>query len=436
MKKQAISLAVAATVGMGTVIGGFAIQTEAASISSLKEQQNKIQSQRSDVHSNIKESTEKLSEIKNQQTNVKNEIQSLDKEISETTKQIEEKTAKIATTKDEITKLQAKIEELKDRIEKRNILLKERVRSYQENGLGINYLDVLLGSTSFSDFIERASAVATFMQADQDILKQHEADKNELEATQLQVKKELASLEKMVAELESMKKQLNAKRAEKDQLMAQLVQQEEEEHSHMMDLKEQEKLLAIQEAAIQKAIKQEQERQAKAAAAAAAAKSRTTQSSTIASSGNAPKVSSGGGSGSAPNVSSGVWTQPATGYVSSGFGYRSAGRHDGVDIANGASVPILAAADGVVIRAYYSTTYGNCIFLSHSINGQVYTTVYAHMSSLAVGSGATVKKGQKIGTMGNTGRSRGQHLHFELHKGPWTPDKRNAINPVGIVPLP
>ena len=98
---------------------------------------------------------------------------------------------------------------------------------------------------------------------------------------------------------------------------------------------------------------------------------------------------------------------------------------------------ILAAADGVVIRSYTSSSYGEVVFIAHSIDGQTYTTVYAHMKSGSrkVSAGQVVSKGQRIGTMGNTGDSQGQHLHFELHKGEWNQAKSNAINPVGIVPL-
>lgn len=106
-----------------------------------------------------------------------------------------------------------------------------------------------------------------------------------------------------------------------------------------------------------------------------------------------------------------------------------------MDIAASGIVPIYAAADGVVIRSYYSTSYGNAVFISHSINGQIYTTVYAHMRNREVSEGQVVSKGQQIGLMGNTGRSYGQHLHFELHRGEWNLSKTNAINPVGIVPL-
>jgi murein DD-endopeptidase MepM/ murein hydrolase activator NlpD len=111
--------------------------------------------------------------------------------------------------------------------------------------------------------------------------------------------------------------------------------------------------------------------------------------------------------------------------------------HYGVDIANSAAgVPIWAAADGVVIQSYYSSSYGNVVFIAHSVNGQTYTTVSAHMETRYVSSGAVVKKGQTIGIMGNTGDSSGKHLHFELHRGEWNGSKSNAINPVGIVPMP
>ena len=435
MRKTVMSLAVTATVGFGTIFGGTSVITEAASISSLKGEQNKIQEQRSGINSTINQKNNQISDLQNQQADVKSEITRIDYAITDSTNKIKEKTAKLESTKAEIMKLQGQMEVIKDRIEKRNVLLKDRARSYQETGGMVNYIDVLMGSENFSDFVDRANAVVTIMQADQAILKEHEADKQELETKQNEVKTNLASLEKMVSDLQTLNQQLSAQKAEKDKLLASLKEQENEAHEGVMDLQEQDALLAAQQAAIQKAISMEQEAQARAAAEAAAAeaaKRKAASSSNTSSSSSSSQVSSG----ATPGVSSGYWTQPAVGYLSSGFGVRGSERHAGVDIANRAAVPIVAAADGVVIRSYLSSTYGNCIFVSHSINGQVYTTVYAHMTTRMVGSGAVVKKGQQIGVMGNTGASHGQHLHFELHKGPWTQDKRFAINPVGIVPLP
>lgn len=426
MKKLVITIAVAATVGLGTIFGGVSVTTEAASISSLKGEQNKIHDKRSNLKSDINQANDKINSLKGQQADVKSEMKRLDFAIEDTITKIDDKSEKIKETKAEVAKLQAETKVIIERIKKRSVLLKDRARSYQENGGMVNYLDVLMGSTSFSDFIDRANAVATIMQADQDIIKQHEADKEELAQKQAKVEKNLSSLQTMLADLKNMNQQLNQQKKEKDKLLASLKDQEEEVHEGMMELQEEEQLLAAQEAAIQKAIQMEKEAQARAAQEAKRIRS------TNSNNGN----DSGSQSNPTPNVSSGFWTQPAVGYLSSGFGGRGHEMHYGVDIANGNKVAIVAAASGVVIRSYYSSTYGNCIFVSHSINGQVYTTVYAHMTTRYVGSGAKVNKGQKIGLMGNTGASRGQHLHFELHKGPWTMDKRYAINPVGIVPLP
>ncbi|WML46041.1 peptidoglycan DD-metalloendopeptidase family protein [Neobacillus sp. PS3-40] len=426
MKKSFITLTVAAAVGMGSLFGGFAVKSEAASVSSLKHEQNKIHSQRSGLNSTINEADKKITQIQGKQVDVKQEMKRIDLSIGDTNSKIREKEVKVSETKMQITKLQAEVKVIQERITKRNELLKDRVRNYQENGGMVNYIDVLMGSSSFSDFIDRANAVATIMEADQDILKQAEADKLELETKQALVQKELVSLQGMLNDLVKMKQKLNFQKAEKDQLLGTLQAQEKKVQEDKMSLQEEEKILADQEAAIQKAIKLEQAHQAELA------RQRAAEAAAHAAHGGG----NGGSADQAPDVSSGNFTRPAAGYISSGFGGRWGEFHYGVDIAShGSNVPIVAAADGVVIRSYYSSSYGNCIFLASSIDGQIYTTVYAHMETRLVGSGATVSKGQQIGIMGSTGESTGQHLHFELHRGPWTQDKRFAINPVGIVPL-
>ena len=422
MKKSVISLAAAAVVGLSTMFGGYALKTEAASVSELKGQQNKIQNQRSGVKSDIDKTNEKINSLQAQQSNVKDDMKRIDFAISDTTEKINDKNVKITETRAEIAKLQAEIKVIQERMKKRSALLKERARSYQENGGMVNYIDVLLGAQSFSDFIDRANAVATLLAADQGILKQHEADKNNLEKKQAKVQNDLASLETMLADLQKMNQQLASQRAEKDRLLASLKKQEDEAHDYVMDLQEQESILAAQEAAIQKSIKMEQERQAKAAAEAKRRAAAQKQSG-----------SSGGGTSAAPPVSSGSFTRPAAGVITSTYGGRWGSFHYGVDIAKGGTVPIVAAASGVVYVSHYSSSYGNVVYILHNIDGQIYTTVYAHMSSRLVSEGQTVEKGQQIGIMGSTGDSTGQHLHFELYKGRW--QYHSAINPMGIVPL-
>ncbi|RYI27970.1 peptidase M23 [Bacillus infantis] len=449
LKKSIAAFSFATAVGLGSIFGGIpASQASASKISDLESKKNQIQEQRSGNDSKINSADSEINRLQGEQDKVSKELERLSLSISDTETKIKEKTEQIASTKEEIEKLKAEIVVITERINKRNEMLKDRARSFQENGGMVSYLDVLMGAQNFSDFIDRVGAVATIVEADQDILREHEADKKLLEETQAKVESELSSLEKMRTDLESMKKQLNAQKAEKNKLMASLKNQEEHKHAEKLNLEEENELLAAQEAAIKQAIELEKKHQAelarqaelerqRRAAAAAAAKKNSSSGSSSSSSSNSSNSGGGGGGpvSSAPSISGGNFTKPAAGVVTSGLGQRWGTFHAGVDIAKSGTVPIVAAADGVVIRSYFSSSYGNAVFIAHSIDGQVYTTVYAHMSSRSIGTGATVSKGQQIGIMGNTGDSQGQHLHFELHRGPWNASKSNAINPIGIVPM-
>ncbi|MBE3571247.1 MAG: peptidoglycan DD-metalloendopeptidase family protein [Bacillales bacterium] len=422
MKRSLLTLSVAATVGVGSLFTGVAADSAFAS-TKLQELQNKkseLQKKRSGVESGINKADQEINRLQNEQEKVTVEIKRLDLAIGDTNEKINEKNTQITETKAAIEKLRGEIAVLKERIKKRDEMLKERARSFQETGGMVNYIDVLMGAQTFGDFIDRVGVVATIVEADQDILRQHKEDKALLEEKQAKVEQDLANLEKMRAELENMKKQLSSQKAEKDRLMATLKKQEKYMHTEKLALEEENEVLAAQEAAMQKAIQLEQQRLAELERQAQA--------------GNSSRGSYGGSSSlSTPPVSSGMFMMPASGRLSSGFGQRGGEFHAGVDIANRADVPIVAAADGVVIRSYYSPSYGNAIFISHSINGQIYTTVYAHMQSRSVGTGAVVSKGQQIGVMGNTGYSFGQHLHFEIHKGPWNAAKSNAVDPLGYL---
>lgn len=119
------------------------------------------------------------------------------------------------------------------------------------------------------------------------------------------------------------------------------------------------------------------------------------------------------------------WIWPADGTISDTYGTRS-GKHAGVDVAAAINTPIYAVSSGVVTKSYYSTTYGNVVFIKHE---EGYETVYAHLQKRLVAEGERVDQGQVIGTMGSTGKSSGPHLHFEIHKDAWTVHKENAIDP-------
>jgi len=90
--------------------------------------------------------------------------------------------------------------------------------------------------------------------------------------------------------------------------------------------------------------------------------------------------------------------------------------NNAVDIANSCGTPIYAAADGIVISINsgggWNGGYGNSIKIQHP-NGT--TTLYAHLSSINITKGASVKQGDFIGKMGSTGKATGCHLHFEVN---------------------
>lgn len=108
---------------------------------------------------------------------------------------------------------------------------------------------------------------------------------------------------------------------------------------------------------------------------------------------------------------------PVDGPVGSGFGFRTdpfngrAALHTGLDFPAEAGTPIHAAAGGIVITNEWHAAYGNLLEIDHG-NGLV--TRYAHCSSVDVALGALVKRGQRVAKVGNSGRSTGSHLHFEV----------------------
>lgn len=111
---------------------------------------------------------------------------------------------------------------------------------------------------------------------------------------------------------------------------------------------------------------------------------------------------------------------PTQGDISSEFGWRKSpfgGRgsrlHEGIDIANDSGVPVVAAADGIVVFAGWKGAYGKMLEIDH---GYGFKTIYGHNSALLVKEGDKVKKGEEIARMGNTGRSTGPHLHFGVIK--------------------
>lgn len=128
---------------------------------------------------------------------------------------------------------------------------------------------------------------------------------------------------------------------------------------------------------------------------------------------------------------------PARGQLSSGFGWRlhpvfgDYMMHEGQDVTSAIGTPVVATAMGKVVVREYSSSFGNYVVLAH---GNGIQTLYAHLSAFKCEFGERVRRGQVIGLLGNTGRSTGPHVHYEVHRGDVTVDPMNWILPTTLVP--
>lgn len=111
---------------------------------------------------------------------------------------------------------------------------------------------------------------------------------------------------------------------------------------------------------------------------------------------------------------------PVSGPISQGF----SAHHHGIDIAAAEGTPVISTADGVVVFSGQDLYYGNLIKIDHNKN---YMTVYGHLQKNLVTRGDTVKRGQIIGYVGNTGRSTAPHLHYEIRQKGVPIDPRTMI---------
>jgi murein DD-endopeptidase MepM/ murein hydrolase activator NlpD len=116
--------------------------------------------------------------------------------------------------------------------------------------------------------------------------------------------------------------------------------------------------------------------------------------------------------------------------MTSGYGWRrhpTSGKsrmHDGMDFASSVGTPVYATAEGVVTFAGWAGGYGRVIKIQHALG---FETRYAHLSKFGVKKGQRVSRGDRIGDMGNSGRSTGPHVHYEIRIG------GKSVNPMTYI---
>ncbi len=385
-----------------------------------------LKSQKASLSSQVKECQERLEQLKEQQANVLEQKAALDEQIRLANEQL----ALVAVEIDEYNKLieeKAKeVEAAKTKEERQLERYQSRVRAMEESG-GFNILALIVNSQNFSELLTAMDDMGEIMESDRALQESYIAAREETEAIK-------ADYEAEKAEYEAAQKELEEERAE-------LGRQIQENAKELEDLQEEiEK--AIQEyeaaeaaeanaaAAIANMIAEYQRQKAQEAAQNAGLADQMQQANEDAvANGEEPPYSqeeiqdaiNNAGGGSTVSGDGLMWPVPCSTRVTSRFGTRTdpftgkTATHNGIDIDgfNNAGNIIVAAASGTVVTASYDGAYGNYVVIDH---GDM-TTLYAHMSGMAVTAGSWVDQGQTIGYLGDTGRATGVHCHFEVFVG-------------------
>lgn len=387
------------------------LAVSAQSLEEIQAQQEKLQAENQQLQT-------QLDSLREDQAQKQAYLETLQEQISLVQEQILTTRENIQDLNESIGQLTLKLEASQAEVQDTIDLFKQRLVALYTAG-NVSTLEILLDSKSLSDFTTRMELIDTMALRDQEIIGKLEdymaktqADREQLEAQ----KQEVASLQ---VTLEGKEKELAAlyeeNQAALGDIQGQVYATENQLQVNEEELAESERL--VQEAiAAQKRAEEEAKKQAQAAAPPAAVE---TPSGGENGSGNGdggsgavspPTPSGEGSSGFDP-----IWPLPGVTYISDHFG--GARGHKGMDIAGPWGTPIVAAADGQVIEANatdsWGYSWGYYVLIYH--NG-TYSTRYAHMSSVAVSTGQYVTAGTIIGYEGNTGNSFGAHLHFEVYE--------------------
>lgn len=378
---------------LGSTIFGALSMAAAASKSQLNNKLAEIKTQKAEVERQLAAYQKDKEAYAGQIGTLNNKINLTEQQIAATEEVIQELTRSIAETNEELAKAEEKLSE-------KQALFETRIRVMYENG-ETSYMEVLLNSDSFSDMLSNMEIVSQIMEYDKNVVTEVQQMRDSIE----QMKEKLESDHKQQKEhkdsLEAGKHELEADKAKLKTMMEQV-------ESNMDSARKLAAQMDAEREQINAEIAELSRREAEAARKRAQEEKRKAAQQNSSSSHTA--VFSGG---------SMRWPCPNYSYISSEFGARVhpitgewQSGHKGIDIASGKGNPILAAKSGTVVKSYLSSSYGNYVVVSH---GGGLMTAYAHMSKRMVSVGDTVSAGQQIGTVGSTGNSTGNHLHFEVY---------------------
>ena len=349
-------------------------------------------------------SAKSLSTIKNEIKEKQAELDSGQKKEKSLSAQVNSLEEKINELKASISKNEIKLKELKADLEKaqkkvdtQNEDLSARLRNMYKNG-SIGFVDVLMESGSFTEFLTNLDMVERIYEGDKEVL-------DELQKAYDEIDKKKKKVETLQAELKDSKEVAETEMKTVEKEKAKIAASNEETEKMLDDLND-------EADAITAKIKAEEE-----ARKAAAAKNSGGSGN---SGGGSSSGSSGGGRLSWP--CHGTITSEQGWRVHPIFGYKK--YHSGMDIGVAYGTPIKAAASGTVIMASWYGGYGYCVIIDH---GNGLSTLYGHNSSLHVSYGQKVSRGQTIASAGSTGYSTGPHCHFEVRVNGSVTNPRNYL---------
>lgn len=347
-----------------------------------KDLKNKLGS----VNKKKKEVASALRQMRRKANIIKEDIQTVDNQLNNLEVKLENTTNQLQQHKSEQEVLQIRLRKATLEVEQTRILARARMKQMYMQGEDTSVLDLFL-ARDLGDLAARKDMVSRIASRDKEVFGKYSALQKEIAAKKRRKDQLVAEVGHLIVSQKDQQDELEDTRVKKAGTLKQLQAQQK-------DLERQYHALDAESDAIAAQIRRMQ-----------AASSH---------------------SGSAPKYAGGRMSMPASGRLSSGFGWRfhpilhKQKFHNGLDIAAGYGSGVHAAADGVVLIAGYGNGYGNRIIIDH---GNGISTLYGHLSRVGVSSGTHVKRGQYIGAVGSTGLSTGPHLHFEVRRN------GNPVNP-------
>jgi len=386
-------LITAMLIGMGgevraTTYTNESIQAKQSELAGAKEQVKDLKSGLTDVQ-RIKD------ELESTKSDLNAYITQLDAQLTDITMKIDEYNRLIESKEAEIEQSRLDLEEAERVQQDQYESMKKRIKFMYESGDNM-YLDMLFGAGNFSDMISKADYIEMLSAYDRRKLneyietteyvnackEQFEAEKEVLDAAKEAVETEQANVNEL---MDAKEQEVNSVSAEISDKEAQIKEYEEYINEMNAEIKALEKAIAEEIAALEEANRRQY------------------------------------------NGGMFQWPCPAYTRISDDYGNRIhpilgvEKFHNGIDLAAPYGSSILAAYDGDVVAADYSSSMGNYVMISH---GSGIYTIYMHASALYVSKGQSVSKGQTIAAVGSTGRSTGNHLHFSVrangsYVSPW-----------------